>query len=73
MNPIKLLVVDDHPLMREAIRLAVAPEPDLIVIAEAADGAEAICLLQEHKPDVIILDLMMPGMDGLTAIPYVSS
>ena len=68
MTPIKLLIVDDHPLMREAIQTAVAEEADLLVIGEAADGAEGIQLARERQPDVIIMDLLMPGMDGLEAI-----
>lgn len=68
MMPIKLLVVDDHPLMREAIRTAVAEEADLLVIGEAADGREGLNLALNLQPDVIIMDLLMPGMDGLEAI-----
>lgn len=68
MTPIKLLVVDDHPLMREAIRTTVAEEVDLLVIGEAADGLEGLKLARDLQPDVIIMDLLMPGMDGLEAI-----
>ncbi len=68
MTPIKLLVVDDHPLMREAIRTTVAEEADLLVIGEAADGLEGLKLARDLQPDVIIMDLLMPGMDGLEAI-----
>lgn len=68
MIPIKLLVVDDHPLMREAIRTTVAEEADLLVIGEAADGLEGLKLARDLQPDVIIMDLLMPGMDGLEAI-----
>ena len=67
MNKIKILIADDHPLMREALRAAVEDEPDLQVVGEAADGREAVALARELDPDVILMDLLMPGMDGLEA------
>jgi DNA-binding NarL/FixJ family response regulator len=68
MNKIKVLIVDDHPLMREAVKTALADESDLEVIGEAADGASGIRLARERQPDVTIMDLLMPGIDGLEAI-----
>lgn len=61
-------MVDDHPMMREALITALAGERDMQVIGEAGDGIEAVQLAQEHQPDVILMDLLMPGMDGLEAI-----
>lgn len=71
MNPIRLLIVDDHPLMREAIYLAADEEPDMHIVGEAADGHEGVRLALEHHPDVIIMDLLMPGLDGLAAIAQI--
>ena len=61
----KILVVDDHPMMREALKMALADEADMQVIGEASDGREAIQLAAQLAPDVIIMDLLMPGMGGL--------
>jgi DNA-binding NarL/FixJ family response regulator len=62
----KVLVADDHTLVRESIVKAVAGEPDLEVIGEAADGEHALELTRELKPDLLLLDVAMPGVDGLT-------
>jgi NarL family two-component system response regulator LiaR len=67
MNKTRILIADDHPLMREALRAAVEDEPDLEVVGEAADGKEVVALARELDPDVILMDLLMPGMDGLEA------
>jgi NarL family two-component system response regulator LiaR len=68
MDHIKLLIVDDHPMMREALIAALAEEKDMEVIGEASDGLEGAKLALACKPDVILMDLLMPGMDGLEAI-----
>jgi NarL family two-component system response regulator LiaR len=68
MDSIRLLIVDDHPMMREALITALAEEKDMEVIGEASDGLEGVRLACETKPDVILMDLLMPGMDGLEAI-----
>jgi DNA-binding NarL/FixJ family response regulator len=68
MNNIRILIADDHPMMREALQAALAEETDLEVIGEASDGSEAITLVEKLNPDVILMDLLMPGMDGLEAI-----
>lgn len=68
MKKIKILIVDDHPMMREALHTAFADETDLQVIGEASNGMEGVQLAAELQPDVIILDLLMPGMGGLEAI-----
>lgn len=65
---IRILIADDHSLVREGLRLILETEPDFLLVGEAADGAEAVRLAAAHKPDVILMDLRMPVMDGLTAI-----
>ena len=67
MKHIKILIVDDHPMMREALRTALMEEPGLEVIGEASNGMEAITMTSEIHPDVILMDLLMSGMDGLEA------
>jgi DNA-binding NarL/FixJ family response regulator len=66
---VSILVVDDEPLHRMLVRELVAEEPGLHVVAEAHHGARAVELAAVHAPDVIVLDLRMPTMDGLTALP----
>ncbi len=64
---IRVLIADDHTLVRQGIRMLLEAQPDLQVIGEASDGAESVRLTQELKPDVAIMDIGMPGMDGLEA------
>jgi DNA-binding NarL/FixJ family response regulator len=64
---IQLLLVDDHPVVREGLRGMLAAEPDLEVVAECGSGAEAVRLAAELAPDVVLMDLRMPGMDGVAA------
>jgi len=68
MEYIKILIVDDHPMMRDALQMSLAGETDLQVIGEASNGIEALKLLETLKPDVILMDLLMPQMDGLETI-----
>jgi two-component system, NarL family, response regulator len=68
---IKLLVADDHPVVRHGIIANVKLEPDMTIVAEANDGLEAITLIKEHLPDVVLLDLRMPRMDGLDVVAEV--
>lgn len=65
---IRLLIADDHPIVRSGLKAILASQPDFLVIAEAADGAEAADLAFHYQPDVVLLDLQMPVMDGLEAI-----
>ncbi|MCX5065966.1 response regulator transcription factor [Micromonospora lupini] len=67
-DPIKLLIADDHPVVRDGLSAMLARDPDFIVLGEAADGAEAVRLAEVLEPDVILMDLRMAGMDGVTAI-----
>jgi NarL family two-component system response regulator YdfI len=69
-DPIRVLIVDDHLIVREGLRLILETEDGFDLIGEAADGSEAIKLATELEPDVILMDLRMPGMDGLTAIQH---
>jgi DNA-binding NarL/FixJ family response regulator len=68
MSKLRLLVVDDHPVVRGGIVGMVASAPDVEVVGEAADGAEAVALARVLLPDVVLMDLRMAGMDGVTAI-----
>jgi DNA-binding NarL/FixJ family response regulator len=65
---IKLLIADDHPVVRDGLRGMFTGEPGFEVLAEAADGAEAVRLAETLRPDVVLMDLRMPGTDGVTAI-----
>ncbi|MBE1537498.1 response regulator [Actinomadura algeriensis] len=66
--PIRLLIVDDHPVVRDGLHGMFTGEPGLEVLGEAGDGAEAVRLAAELRPDVVLMDLRMPGTDGVTAI-----
>ncbi|MFH9432210.1 response regulator [Streptomyces sp. NPDC017615] len=64
---IRVLLVDDDPLVRSGLRLMLGGAPDVRVVAEATDGAGVAALVAEHSPDVVLMDIRMPGMDGLAA------
>jgi two-component system, NarL family, response regulator YdfI len=67
-STIRILIADDHLIIRQGLRLILETADDLELVGEAADGAEAVKLAGELQPDVVLMDLRMPGMDGLTAI-----
>jgi DNA-binding NarL/FixJ family response regulator len=68
MSPIRLMIVDDHPIVRDGLRGMLAGDPDLEVVGDASDGAEALALVASLRPDVILMDLRMPGLGGAAAI-----
>lgn len=71
--PARLLLADDHALVRRGVRLILDAEPDLTVVAEAADGAEAVELLREVEVDLVVLDVAMPRLTGLQAAREISA
>lgn len=68
ISPIRILAVDDHPLVRQGIADLVRIQTDMVLVGEASDGREAIQLFRMHRPDVILMDLQMPEMNGLDAL-----
>ncbi|MGR4853119.1 response regulator transcription factor [Streptomyces sp. LARHCF252] len=65
-KPVRVVIVDDEQLVRMALRLVLEGEPDLTVVAEAADGDTAVTVVEEQRPDVVLMDVRMPGRDGLS-------
>ena len=64
---IRILIVDDHGVVRQGLRMYLALDPELEVVGEAVNGAEALCQARELRPDVVLMDLLMPVMDGIAA------
>jgi DNA-binding NarL/FixJ family response regulator len=67
-QPIRVLVADDHPVVRAGFAGVIAQHAEFALVAEAADGQQAVALFREHRPDVVLMDLRMPHMDGVSAI-----
>ena len=67
MPPIRILLADDHDVVRDGLRALLDRQPDLVIVAEAADGRECIVLAEEHSPDVVMMDVAMPKMNGIEA------
>ena len=67
-DPIRILTVDDHPLFRNGVAALLATQPDMTVVAEASNGREAIQQFRRHRPDITLMDLQMPEMNGLEAL-----
>src|SRR5512136_830366 len=64
---IKVMIVDDHPVVRDGLKNMLLAFDDLQLVGEAADGQQAVTVCQQCRPDVILMDVLMPGMDGITA------
>ena len=72
-RPLRVVVADDEPLARENLRLALGAHPDVVVVAECADGRATVAAVQVHRPDLVFLDVQMPGGDGFDVIARVGS
>jgi two-component system, NarL family, nitrate/nitrite response regulator NarL len=72
-QPVRIVIADDHPIFRDGLRRLLEAEPDLKVLGEAADGAEAVRLARQLKPDILLLDLAMPKHPGLEALRDLSA
>ena len=68
MPPIRVLCIDDHPLLREGVARKIERQPDMVVVDTAGTGQEAVMLYLRHRPDIVLMDLQLPGMGGLQAI-----
>ncbi len=66
-EPISVILVDDHAVVRQGVRAFLQTQPDIVVVSEAGSGQEAVTLAEQHAPDVMLMDLIMPGMDGVEA------
>jgi DNA-binding NarL/FixJ family response regulator len=67
-NPIRILIVDDHPVVRQGLAAMIDRESDMIVVGQVCNGREAVAAFGQHQPDVTLMDLRMPEMDGVAAI-----
>uniref|UniRef100_UPI00286AA7FF response regulator n=1 Tax=Armatimonas sp. TaxID=1872638 RepID=UPI00286AA7FF len=66
-EPIRLLLIDDHAIIRQGIKALLRSRPEIEVVAEAGSGEEGVALCEQHAPDVVLLDLVMPGIGGVEA------
>ncbi len=73
MKKLSILIADDHPVVRDGLRGMLESQPDFEVVGEAADGAQAIKLVEELRPEIVLMDLRMPQVDGVTAIRAIKS
>jgi DNA-binding NarL/FixJ family response regulator len=72
-GPVRVLVADDHPVVRAGLRALLSAEPGLTVVAQAGSGEETVLMARQHQPDVVLMDLRMPGAGGLAAIRELSA
>lgn len=72
-DPIRVLVADDQALIREALATLIGTQPDLVVVGQAADGQQAVRLARELRPDIVLMDIRMPGLDGIAAARQILS
>jgi DNA-binding NarL/FixJ family response regulator len=73
MRPIRILLADDHTVVRKGLRLLLESQPDFQVIADAANGRETVALAEQHTPDVVVMDVAMPGLNGIEAARQISA
>lgn len=73
MQLIRLLIADDHPVVRTGLHGMLTSQPDFVLVGQASTGLEAVELVAQLQPDVVLMDLQMPGMDGVTAIKQISA
>lgn len=73
MSPIRILLADDHTVMRAGLRALLERQPDMAVVAEAEDGRQAVELAARHAPDVVVMDIAMPGLNGIEAARQVAA
>lgn len=66
-NPLRIMVVDDHPIVRQGLVALINTEPGMTVIAEASDGGQAVALFKQHRPDITLMDLRLPVLSGVEA------
>src|ERR1051326_9048381 len=67
MSPVRILLADDHSLVRASLRSLLTDNPGIEVVAEASDGRQALELVGQHRPDLVLMDISMPGLNGLEA------
>ena len=68
MSHVRVIIVDDHPIVREGLQAVICDQPDMVVVGQAATGVEAIALVVTQRPDVVLMDLRMPELNGVEAI-----
>ena len=72
-TPIRILIVDDHPALRAGLRALIASQPDMQVVAESGDGRNGLEMFLQHRPDIVLMDLRLPGLSGVEAILAIRS
>jgi two-component system response regulator NreC len=73
VSPIRILLADDHTVVRKGLRLLLESQPEFVVVADAADGREAVALAEQHRPDVAVIDIAMPVLNGIEAARQISA